>query len=246
MGRPVIADTTTATVQSGTQITLPDPAGVQVGDLLVAVLTHSGAGVTVDFAGTGWSRVAPPFENPSTSAHRVLGFYVHVVTSTSPSSYGLTFTTAGTGRLAGTLHRITGADTATVPASLTGYGTDAAGPPSTVVIPTMTPPGVESLSLVALNAQYTAPSFPTITQSATNGYTSTAHVESTSLDGGGRTVLVVFTRNVDPGDSTGTTVSIGTSVQRAGAGIILAGTPAPATVNPPPATTTTIASAPTV
>jgi len=80
--------TTFASATSGSTIVLDKPAGVQNGDMLVAVLRTNGSTSSADFALAGWTRRGYTFK-PNDGAGRVFGIYTHPVTdvTTEPSTY---------------------------------------------------------------------------------------------------------------------------------------------------------------
>lgn len=78
-----------------TTLTVPKPAGVQNGDILIAVLRNGTSAQATDYTLAGWTRRAIiPFPTV-TAANRLTGLYTHFVTDApnEPASY--VFTVAG-------------------------------------------------------------------------------------------------------------------------------------------------------
>lgn len=102
---------TTAAAASGASITIGKPSGVTDGDLLVAIISSQSSTSSADFTCSGWSRIGTPF-TASSATVRANGVYVKPVSSASAeSATSYTFSaTSGTGRIAGMIFRVTGAD----------------------------------------------------------------------------------------------------------------------------------------
>jgi len=181
--------TTAAGVTSSASITLPRPSGVQVGDVLVAVLRTNGSTSPTDFGLAGWTRRSATFV-PNDSAGRVLGLFTHAVTDlgAEPSSYTFTKTVADT-RWDGVMFVLRGVDL-TAPITGAAAGFTATGNPAIATHAFSANTSDPQLLVYAWGAEIVSPaaSEPTAVPA---GSTQIALVPSSAGTGSTRTTLWV-------------------------------------------------------
>lgn len=168
---------TTAGAGSGTSISINKPSNTANGDVLVGFVHHRAATTPPTTPPAGWTRVDPSTDN---TAAGVIRYYYKVISDagSEPSSY--TWAGAASGRHAGVIFRVTGADVA-------GTLVDVAGAVQTLTATTTNLPGVTTttangLLVAGVSTATTTGVLVTFTASGMtnlgNGATSTAAAES--------------------------------------------------------------------
>lgn len=143
--------TTAAATGAGATLTLPVPAGVQDGDLLVAALRSQAPTATQDWSAPGWTRLGPAFE-PSSPGGRVIGFYALAVPAAADAPTEVTFAHNETGanRRVGTMFIVRGADLNT---PVAGFFDDYRGTGSTTTgVATLAFPAPDDTLVLTLGA----------------------------------------------------------------------------------------------
>ncbi len=95
---------------SVTSLTVAMPASIQSGDFLVAFIHNQSSTAPTDATAAGWSRVGAPFIANDTST-RTTGFFTRIATSSEPTSYTFTFSSAAAARSVGVIMCFSGVDT---------------------------------------------------------------------------------------------------------------------------------------
>lgn len=190
----------TATWQRGTGINslaISTPAGVQAGEMLIAVLTLQTSGVDAQWAASGWEVLAavPQSTTPNQRVTTVLGFPVEDA-GTAPTL--TTFTASATaGRALGTMFRVSGVDLEN-PVSFVASSPTTAGNTTTLAGATLPEDG---LLLTEFHTQATSTEtheLPT-SVSDTGMHLVTENSTSDTPGGGSRTALSVYTKDVTAG-----------------------------------------------
>ncbi|MFE5789545.1 glycerophosphodiester phosphodiesterase [Rhodococcus erythropolis] len=189
MAVALVGTPTTASV-NGTTLTLPCPADVHDGDLLVAVLRNQLSSSTTDFGvPAGWVRRGPAFVGTQ-SAGRISGFFTLAVPSAAALPATFAFT-AASARTVGAILVVRGADLDNpISGSSGSYGgtiltSGARVEPFAVAAD-------NCLQLVFGGNEVVSPNESTATVTA--GFTSVVHVQSSTGTAATRTVIDVYQR----------------------------------------------------
>ncbi len=111
---------TSASLSSGSTLTLGLPTGTQSGDYLIAFVHDQTTAATVDFTPpAGWSKIGPAF-TASSAPQRVTSMFAKFATGSEPATFD--FTTPGVGgRVVGIIHGYSGVDSTSPVAASSGF-----------------------------------------------------------------------------------------------------------------------------
>lgn len=222
LGVHVIGTPTKAQKTSGSSITLDKPAGVEDGDLLVAVIADQNPPSTVGdaYSSAGWSNLGPqPSTAVGTPGLIALGLAVPSAADLTATTFTFTRGSVG-GRGVAVLFRVAGARISSLSTAHSAYAT---GTATTVSLPSLNVPDDESLLLKLIGTNWDSP----------NASLPSPDVDGTLLgwlgqpvdqsSGTSRTVLGVWQESIGAGTVSAETVTLpGTSTSRAGLILALA------------------------